>query len=145
MVYPLFVLALQPSYLVVIGLWAVHIITCLKSTSSIHLFFYKHTFWPIFLNMVFPFRWLVMEFIGMSHDLLTFLRECVPLSTTSIVIYSISFVHMPFLVFGGTRFSCGVDILFCGSKVKGSIFLISCKVYCYACNGEKCVRVIDMT
>ncbi len=80
----------------------------------------------------------------MSHELLTFLTECVPLSMTSFVISNISFVHMPLLVFGGIRFNCGVDLLFCGLEVKGKIFLVSCRVCYYACSGDKCVRVIDM-
>jgi hypothetical protein len=40
---------------------------------------------PIFLDLVFPFRWLTMELIGMFHDMLAFLRECVLLSTTPVV------------------------------------------------------------
>ncbi len=68
---------------------------------------------PIFLNMVFPFRWSTMELIGMFHDLLTFLRECVPLSTISIATSNVPSVHMPLLVFRGIRFSCGDDLLFC--------------------------------
>ncbi len=53
---------------------------------------------PIFLDLVFPFRWSVVELIGMFHDLLALLKECVSLSTTSIIASNISFVHMPLLV-----------------------------------------------
>lgn len=69
---------------------------------------------PIFLYLVFPFKWSEMELIGMFHALLAFRRENVPLSITSIINSKDSFVHMPLLVIEGTRFNC-VDFLLCGS------------------------------
>ncbi len=86
----------------------VHFIT------TTYFFSISTPFGPIFLNLLYPFRRSLMELISMSHDLFTFLKECVPLSTTSIATSNISSVHMPLMVFGGTRFSCGADILFCG-------------------------------
>jgi hypothetical protein len=41
-----------------------------------------------------------MEIIGMFHDLMALFKECVPLSTTSIAVFNVSYVHMPLLVFG---------------------------------------------
>jgi hypothetical protein len=66
-----------------------------------------------------------MEIIEMFHDLLSLFRECVPFSTTSITASNASFVHMPLLVFGGTRFSYGVGFLFCGSGARGIFFLLT--------------------
>jgi hypothetical protein len=66
---------------------------------------------PIFLDLVFPFRWSTMEIIGMFHDLVALFRESVPLSTTSIVASNVSFVHMPLLVFGA--FDSIVVLIFC--------------------------------
>jgi hypothetical protein len=65
-----------------------------------------------------------MEIIGMFHDLLALFKECVPLSTTSIVDSNISFIHMPLLVFGGTQFSCGADLLRCGLGARVIFFLL---------------------
>ncbi len=79
---------------------------------------------PIFLDLVFPFRWSTREFIGMFHDLLAFLMECVLLSITSIASSSISLVHIPLLIFGGTRFNYGVDLLLCGSRVRARFSLL---------------------
>jgi hypothetical protein len=55
----------------------------------------------------------------MFHDLLALLKECVPLSTTSMVASNALFVHMPLLVVEGNQFNCGVDFLFCESRVGG--------------------------
>jgi hypothetical protein len=52
--------------------------------------------------------------------------EFVLLWITSIASFNASFIHIPFLIFGGTQFSCGVDLLFC----RGKIFLVSSKVCC---------------
>ncbi len=57
---------------------------------------------PIFLDLVFPFRWLERELIGMFHDLLALFKECVPLSTTSMAVCNASSIHMLLLVFEGT-------------------------------------------
>jgi hypothetical protein len=37
--------------------------------------------------------------------------ECVFLSITSIAFSNASFVHIPFLVFGGTQFNYGVNLV----------------------------------
>ncbi len=63
-----------------------------------------------------------MELI--SHDLLTFLKECVLLLTRYITTSGISSVHMPLLVFGGIQFSCGANLLFCGLEVRGRFSLL---------------------
>jgi hypothetical protein len=55
----------------------------------------------------------------MFHDLLALLKECVLLSTTSMVASNASFVHMPLLVVEGNQFNCGADLLLCGSRVGG--------------------------
>jgi len=60
----------------------------------------------------------------MFHDLLTFFRECVPLSITSIVTFNASSVHVPILVFGVIRFTCAANILFCGLEVGGKFSLL---------------------
>jgi hypothetical protein len=60
----------------------------------------------------------------MFYDLLAFLRECAPLSITSISTSNVSFVHMPLLVFEGTQFSCGADLLLYGSRTKGRFSLL---------------------
>ncbi len=83
----------------------VHLITTTSSS------FVSTPFGPIFLDLVFPFRWLVVEFIGMFHDLLALLRECVALSTTSIVASNASFVHMTLLVL--EAFHLAVVLIFC--------------------------------
>ncbi len=74
---------------------------------------------PIFLNLVFPFKWSKKELIGMFHDLLALLKECLPISTTSMVASNASFVHMPLLVVKGNQFNCGGDLLLYGSRVGG--------------------------
>ncbi len=43
------------------------------------------------------------------------LRECVPLSTTSIVVFNTSSIHILLLVFEGIQFSCGANFLLYGS------------------------------
>ncbi len=68
----------------------------------------------------------------MFHDLLALLKECVPLSTTSIVASNVSFVHVPLLVFEGIRFNCGANFLLRGLRVGGRFSLLiigfaSCK------------------
>jgi nitrate reductase NapE component len=50
---------------------------------------------PIFLNCVFPFRWLVNEVRGMFQSLFGPPSEITPLSTTSIASFNASFVHLP--------------------------------------------------
>jgi hypothetical protein len=60
----------------------------------------------------------------MFHDLLALLMECVFLSIISIASSSISFVEIPRLIFRSTQLNYGVDILFCGSRVKGRFFLL---------------------
>jgi len=60
---------------------------------------------PIFLNLVFPWRWLENEFKGMFHVFLALLNECVPLSTTSIVISNASFVHILLLRVADAQFN----------------------------------------
>lgn len=50
---------------------------------------------PIFLNCVFPFRWLVNEVRGMFQSLFGLLSEITPLLTTSIASLNASFVHLP--------------------------------------------------
>ncbi len=85
--------------------------------SKVHLIittsssFVSTPFGPIFLDMVFPFRWSIMELIGMFHDLMAFLRECVLLSTTSIVASNASSIHMPLLVL--EAFDLVVVLFFC--------------------------------
>ncbi len=51
-------------------------------------------FGPISLDLVFPFKWLESELVGMFHVLMAFLNECVPFSTTSIVVSNASSVHI---------------------------------------------------
>jgi len=62
----------------------------------------------------------------MFHALLTFCREYVPFSTTSIANSKASSIHMPFLVVEGIQFNC-VDLLLCGSRVSGQIFLFAAR------------------
>ncbi len=77
-------------------MFKVHLITT-RSSFSINT-----PYSPIFSDMVFPFRWSTMELIGMFHDLLALLKECVPFSTTSIATSNISSIHMLLSVFGST-------------------------------------------
>jgi len=99
----------------------VHVITTTSSS------FVSTPLGLIFLDLVFPFRWSTRELIGMFHDLLAFLMECVPFSITSIASSSTSFVHIPLLIFGSTWFNYGVDLLLCGSRVRGRFSLLIAK------------------
>ncbi len=68
----------------------------------------------------------------MFHDLLAFLKECVPFSTTSTVVSNALFGHMLFLIVEGIRFNCGANLPFCGSRVGGRFSLfdvgfVACK------------------
>jgi hypothetical protein len=63
----------------------------------------------------------------MFHDLLAFLKEYVPFSTTSIVVSTISYVHMPLLLIVRAWFNYGVDLLVFDLKIKAIFFLfIAC-------------------
>jgi hypothetical protein len=53
---------------------------------------------PIFLDLVFLFRWLENELKGMFHYLLALLKKHVPLSITSIIAFNVSYIHMPLLL-----------------------------------------------
>ncbi len=77
---------------------------------------------PIFLYLVFSFKWSEMELIGMFHAPLTLHREYVLFSTTSIINSKVSSIHMSLLVVENIRFSC-VDILFYGLGVGGQFSL----------------------
>ncbi len=55
------------------------------------------------------------------------LKECVPFSTTSMVVFNVSSIHMPLLVVEGARFNCGVDFLFCGSGARGRFYLFDAR------------------
>ncbi len=112
----------------------VHAIT-IESSSSI-----STPLGPIFLDLVSPFKWLKRELIGMFHDLLAFLEECVFFSTASMAIYNASFIHMPFLIIEGTRFSCGVDLFLFGSKAKRRFFLFDERSM--ACKSIMLVRLL---
>jgi hypothetical protein len=70
----------------------------------------------------------------MFHDLLAFLNERVPRSTTFIDVSNVSFVHMLLLVFKGTRFNCGADILLCGSRAQGRFSLLAIESTTYKLN-----------
>jgi len=127
MVYLLFVLVLQPSSSIVVGLWT-H--SCMSKVHLINIAFCSFIsthFGPIFLDVVFPFKWSTRELIGIFHDLQGLLWECVPLSITSIVTFDTSLVHMPLLVFEGIQFGCGVDLLFCGWKTRGRFSLLAAR------------------
>jgi hypothetical protein len=50
---------------------------------------------PTFLDHVFPFKWSINEIKGMFQSLFLVLSEITPLSITSIVSFSASFVHLP--------------------------------------------------
>jgi len=99
-------------------MFKVHLITT-RYSFSINTLYSR-----IFSDMVFPFRWSTMELIGMFHDLLALLKECVPFSTTSIATSNISSIHMLLSVFGSTQFNYGVDILFCGLGIRGRFSLL---------------------
>ncbi len=111
----------------------VHVVTIAHSS-------YVNTpFGPIFLDPVFPFRWWTRELIRMFHDLLALLRECVPLSITSIVFSNVSFGHMPFLVFEGIWFNRGANLLLCGSRVGGRFSLLATWFATYKSNMSFCL------
>ncbi len=104
----------------------VHVITAKPSS------FVSTPLGPIFLDLIFPHRWSKRELIGMFHDLLALLKECVPLSTTSMVVFNVSSIHMPLLVVEGIQFIYGDDLLLCGSKTRGRFFLFDARfVACY--------------
>ncbi len=96
----------------------VHVITTTYSSSI------STPHGPIFLYLVFPCKWSTREFIVRFHELLAFLRECVPLSITAIVTSNLSSIHMPLLVFKNIWFNCGAIFLFCGSRVRGRFSLL---------------------
>jgi hypothetical protein len=79
----------------------------------------------------------------MFHDLLAFLKECVLLSITSMVVSNASSIHMPLLVVEGTQFSCGVNLLLCGSEVRGRFFLFDVKFV--ACKSSMMVYLLQGT
>ncbi len=106
-----------------------------ESFSSVSTFF-----GPILLDLIFPFKWLELELIGMFHDLLTFLKEGVTLSTTSMVVSNASFIHMPFLIVEGIRFNCGVDLFLCGSRARGRFSLFDAGFV--ACKSIMLVRLL---
>jgi len=60
---------------------------------------------PIFEDLVFPFRWSTREFMGMFHDMLALLKEFIPFS-----------LHLFLLVFYGTWFSYGANLLLYGQE-----------------------------
>ncbi len=106
----------------------VHVITAESST------FIRTPLGPIFLDLVFPFEWLERELIGMLHDLLALLKECDPLSTTSMVVSNVSSIHMPFWVVEGIRFNYGVNLLLCGSRIGGRFYLFDVRFVAYKSN-----------
>ncbi len=71
---------------------------------------------PIFLDLVFPFKWSKKELIGMFHDLLDLLKECVPLSTIAMVASNVSFVHMPLLIIEGSQLVVVLIFFFVGQE-----------------------------
>ncbi len=80
---------------------------------------------PIFWDLVFPFIWSKKELIGMFHDLLAFLEECILLSTTSMAIYNVSSIHMPILVVENNWFNYGANLLLCGLGAHGRFSLFN--------------------
>jgi len=52
-------------------------------------------------------------------------------STTSIFAFNVLFVHMVFLVIKGTKFSYGVNLLFCGLGVGGIFSLLVMRFVVY--------------
>jgi hypothetical protein len=61
---------------------------------------------PIFLDLVFIFRWLEKELKGMFHYLLALLKKHVPFSIASIIASNVSSIHMPLLLAIGIQFIC---------------------------------------
>jgi hypothetical protein len=63
----------------------------------------------------------------MFHDMLAFLKEHLPLSTSSITTSNGSFIHMPFLLVMGIQFIYGGFLLICDSWIRGRFCLsITC-------------------
>ncbi len=82
---------------------------------------------PIFLDLVFLFKWSKNELQKMFHDTLAFLKEHLPLSTSSITTSNCSFIHMPFLLVVGIQFIYGGFFLIYDSWIRGRISLsITC-------------------
>ncbi len=68
------------------------------------------------------------ELKGMFHDLLAFLKRYVLLSIASIIAFSVSSVHMPFLLVIHIQFNYTVDLLVSNLKVNGTFSLfVVCK------------------
>jgi hypothetical protein len=66
---------------------------------------------PISLNLIFSYKWLESELYKIFHDVLGLIKKHVPLSTTSIVVFNTSIVHMPFLLVITIQFICGGFLL----------------------------------
>jgi hypothetical protein len=62
------------------------------------------------------------------HDLLALFKEYVLLSIASIIAFSVSFVHIPFLHIIDIQFNYSVDLLVFNLKIKGTFSLfVVCK------------------
>jgi hypothetical protein len=59
---------------------------------------------PIFLLLIFPYRWLKNEVTGLPQNLLAPHKEVMPLSTTSMVASNDSLDHLPLGFVVGTLF-----------------------------------------
>lgn len=104
--------------------WIFSILTLLITYSPNNI----PTFDPIFLNFVFPFRWLKNEFKEIFHDPLNFLKEYVPLLLTSLIDSSASSIHVIFLLIVRISFNCGVNLMVFYSSARGTFSLfITCK------------------
>ncbi len=57
---------------------------------------------PIFLLLVFPFKWSKRELSGMFQNLLNFFNEFVPLSIASMASSNDRSIHFPLFIIGGT-------------------------------------------
>jgi hypothetical protein len=71
--------------------------------------------------------------------LLALLKERVFLSTTSIFVSNVLFVHMVLLVIEGIQFSYGVNLLFCGLGVGGRFSLLVIRFDVYKSNMLLCL------
>jgi hypothetical protein len=98
-------------------------ITKVHATIATYYFYVSTPLGSIFMDLVLLFKWLESEFNGMFHHLLAFLKEYVPFSTTSIVVSTISYVHMTLLLIVRTWFNYGVDILVFDFKIRDVFFL----------------------
>jgi hypothetical protein len=98
-------------------------ITKVYATIATYYFYVSIPLGSIFMDLVLLFKWLQSEFNEMFPDLLDFLKEYVPFSTTSIVVSTISYVHMPFLLIVRVWFNYGVDLLVFDLKIRGIFFL----------------------